>query len=303
MSARSLVNCLLLAIALCAPASSVTAQPSDVSSIRTRFAGDQPVVLIAHRANGFGFPENSLAGIKAAIDAGIDMIELDVRVSADHVHYLMHDRSLDRTTNVQARFPDGPPKVPGFGAFAIADNAILFYKSDEINTLELKAETSADHAVPTLEEALKIAKGRILIDLDVKDYQAEELGKLVRTYGTDNLMVRNPSLDKLKAIYDATGASPLHSLDQADNKIARLHELKALFGEDVKAVEISAGLITPDLAIQAKQLGIRLWVNGLAKPDRDIEQGDVSTWQRVLGSGARAFQTDYPLTVKPLFEK
>ena len=40
-------------------------------------------LIIAHRANGGGFPENSLAGIQHAIETGIEMVEIDVRLTRD----------------------------------------------------------------------------------------------------------------------------------------------------------------------------------------------------------------------------
>ena len=56
------------------------------------------VLVVAHRALSAGVPENSLAGIRQAAEAGADLVELDVRRSLDGVPYLLHDRSLRRTT-------------------------------------------------------------------------------------------------------------------------------------------------------------------------------------------------------------
>lgn len=59
---------------------------------------EPPVLVVAHRALSEGVPENSLAGIHRAREAGADLVELDVRRSIDGVPYLLHDRSLGRTT-------------------------------------------------------------------------------------------------------------------------------------------------------------------------------------------------------------
>ncbi len=56
-------------------------------------------LIIAHRGFSDEAPENSLAAFHRAIDAGSDMIELDVRLSADNVPMVFHDRRLPRTSD------------------------------------------------------------------------------------------------------------------------------------------------------------------------------------------------------------
>ncbi|MEE8105958.1 MAG: glycerophosphodiester phosphodiesterase family protein [Planctomycetota bacterium] len=54
--------------------------------------------VIAHRGYSRRFPENTIAAFAAAVDAGADMIELDVRLSSDGVPVVIHDDTVDRTT-------------------------------------------------------------------------------------------------------------------------------------------------------------------------------------------------------------
>ena len=56
-------------------------------------------LVISHAACGGHAPANTLAGVRAAIALGTDAIEIDVQASADGVPFLMHDLSVDRTTN------------------------------------------------------------------------------------------------------------------------------------------------------------------------------------------------------------
>ncbi|MEZ4846260.1 MAG: glycerophosphodiester phosphodiesterase family protein [Bdellovibrionota bacterium] len=55
--------------------------------------------IIAHRGYSAKFPENTMAAFKAAVDAGTDMMEFDVLLSKDKVPVIMHDQTLNRTTN------------------------------------------------------------------------------------------------------------------------------------------------------------------------------------------------------------
>lgn len=106
------------------------------------------VAVASHRADWRNFPENSLAGIESAIGMGVDIIELDVRMTADGVPVLMHDATLDRTTTGKGRVAD--------------------WTLDSIRTLYLRngCAIKTKHRVPTLREAMLAAKGRVLVNLD-----------------------------------------------------------------------------------------------------------------------------------------
>lgn len=62
--------------------------------------------LIAHRGYRARYPENSLAGIRAAMDAGARFVEVDVHLSADRVPVLIHDAGLSRICGVPGRVHD-----------------------------------------------------------------------------------------------------------------------------------------------------------------------------------------------------
>ena len=113
------------------------------------------VMVVAHRACwAGGAPENSLSAIDACIALGVDMIEIDVTATADGAVVLMHDETVDRTTD---------------GTGRIADMTLA-----EARALRLRAADGGAHAllteetVPTLRRVLERARGKILINLDVK---------------------------------------------------------------------------------------------------------------------------------------
>jgi len=59
--------------------------------------------LVAHRGYALHYPENTLIGVQAAIDAGARYVEVDVQLSADQVPMLFHDRNLDRLCRARGR--------------------------------------------------------------------------------------------------------------------------------------------------------------------------------------------------------
>lgn len=68
---------------------------------------DAPGPLVfAHRGGCALGPENTLAAFDRGVDAGADGLELDVRLSSDGIPVVLHDPSLDRTTNLSGRVAD-----------------------------------------------------------------------------------------------------------------------------------------------------------------------------------------------------
>ena len=106
------------------------------------------VLVVAHRADWRFAPENSLAAIENSIRLGADVVELDVQKTKDGQLILMHDKTLDRTTTGKGKIAE--------------------WTLDSIRTLRLKngAALKTKHRVPTLEEALLTAKGRVMVNLD-----------------------------------------------------------------------------------------------------------------------------------------
>lgn len=90
---------LLLAIALGVLA--LTSKPAQPAAVLSRFA-EQPLV-IAHRGGKGLWPENSLFAFQRASALGVDMLEMDLHLSSDGELVVIHDRTLERTTD-----GDGP---------------------------------------------------------------------------------------------------------------------------------------------------------------------------------------------------
>src|ERR1700733_11875767 len=62
------------------------------------------VLVIAHRGDSLVAPENTLPAFQSAVEAGSDLVELDYVHSADGVPIVIHDETLDRTTDAKALF-------------------------------------------------------------------------------------------------------------------------------------------------------------------------------------------------------
>ena len=66
-------------------------------------SGKERPVFYAHRGSSIYAPENTLAAFTRALEQGADGIELDVKLSADGEVVVIHDQTVDRTTNGRGR--------------------------------------------------------------------------------------------------------------------------------------------------------------------------------------------------------
>ncbi len=109
------------------------------------------VINCAHRGASAHAPENTLAALDTAISHGADMAEIDVQPTADGRLVVFHDDDLGRTSN-------------GRGPLAACTLA-------ELQKLDAGAwfgDAWAGQRIPTLDEALALASGRLLLNLELK---------------------------------------------------------------------------------------------------------------------------------------
>src|SRR5271156_5650201 len=81
--------------------SSRSVEPSRLNWLKTLVVANAPPIIVAHRGLHGELPENSLAAMVAAWDAGILWCECDVHLSRDGEAIVIHDETLDRTTTGQ----------------------------------------------------------------------------------------------------------------------------------------------------------------------------------------------------------
>jgi glycerophosphoryl diester phosphodiesterase len=115
-------------------------------------------LLIGHRGYPARFPENTLAAFAGAVDAGCDMIELDVTLTLDRRVVVIHDDTLDRTTS-----GTGPVRKRTLGQIRALDAGSWF------------APRFGAERVPLLAEVLAATSGRCMLNIEIKE-SAHEAG-------------------------------------------------------------------------------------------------------------------------------
>jgi glycerophosphoryl diester phosphodiesterase len=129
-------------------------------------AQTKSVLVAAHRGDWRNYAENCMEGIESCIRMGVDMVEIDVARTKDGHLVLMHDRTVNRTTN---------------GRGAVGSLTLK-----KIRNLRLRNGLGriTDFRVPTFEEAMLTAKGRIRINVDKGDRYFDEIYRVLERTGT-----------------------------------------------------------------------------------------------------------------------
>lgn len=156
------------------------------SLITTAYAPLTGVRLYAHRGFGTVFPENTLIAADSAFARGADGVESDVQLTSDSVAVIIHDATVDRTTN-------------GTGAV----NSLTLAQIRALDACSKKGVQWAPCQIPLAEEMIQKVRGRGLLILDLKgpwpDSQLRNLLGMVRASGmTSATMVTSFQIDHLR---------------------------------------------------------------------------------------------------------
>jgi len=131
-------------------------------------------LVIGHRGSPLRAPENTVPSYLKAIEEGADFIEVDVRTTRDGELVIMHDSTVDRTTNGRGR---------------VADMSL-----SEVKSLDAGSWFSEEYSgtrVPTLSEVLELARGKVgvVIELKVPGIETKVLEAVKRAGMIDDVIV------------------------------------------------------------------------------------------------------------------
>lgn len=280
---------ILLLIVLLATSLSVCAQRSKTLVKELNDFKSKKVLVVSHRGDWRNAPENSLQAFKNCIDMGVDMIEIDLHKTKDGQLVLMHDNTINRTT-------DGKGKVSD-------------YTLAELKKFHLRNGMGrvTFHQIPTLEEVLNLSKGKILINIDKGYDYFKDVYALLEKTGTTNQVVIKSGYDyaKVKAdngdVLNKVIYMPIVNLNKPDAE-KMIDSYKAL---KPVAIECCFSQVTPDVLRLLKKVnenGSKIWINSLwaslnagHDDDRAVELNEPDeTWGWILKQGAALIQTDRP---------
>jgi len=225
------------------------------------------VRVVAHRGGvGLDVPENTLPAIQRAIDIGAQLVEIDIRETRDGHLILMHDTTVDRTT-------DGSGRV------------------EEMTLEEIKALDAGDwHSdrykgteVPTLKEALTLMKGKISPDLDFKDGDVGKLVEVVNSVGVAGESYYHGSIENSRKL---NALQPDIFLRPSVSNSVDIHQTVRILWPPL--INLNWHAVTEESIRLIHLLGAQAFVNTLSTADTLLNV------ELAAEAGADYIQTDYP---------
>ncbi|RIV82560.1 hypothetical protein D2V17_14660 [Aurantiacibacter xanthus] len=229
-----------------------------------------PVLIASHRGGHLNAPENALAAVDEAVANGADVLEIDVRVSRDGVPFIMHDSTVDRTTN-------------GTG---LAED--MTYA--ELRALRLKG---GDTPPPSLVEMLRRSCGRILVDLDMKTDRVAPVMAVVEGLGmADQVIVFDSDSETLREARRLLPAIAVMTRLRPDATLAEKN--RGLF--PVAIVHGDTETLDHDASEAIAAIPARIWANALGDIDTLLPDAwaACSALDDLAKRGVSVIQTDYP---------
>ena len=275
-------RCVALGIVWLIGVSTVNGQNKDIYSLLQ--SSEHQVLVVAHMADPIAFPENSLEGLQHCINNGIDIAEVDVQRTRDGQLILMHDHSLNRTTT-------GKGRVSHFD-----------WKHIQGLYLRDRFKKPTQYRVPLLKDALMMARGKIVLNIDKAGTYTNEILRLVKSLDCGPYVI-------MKGVVDLTRYEKLRQKSNNDplfmpivtTKTAAIDSFISLAKPLAMEILVSSDTtyLTSERGLQMfRSHGCHLWYNALfdrISAGKSERKNKTASWDYFIGLGARFIQTDYPI--------
>ena len=228
------------------------------------------IAVIGHRGGRALAPENTLAAFRNAILLGADYVEVDVRATRDGKLVIMHDSTVNRTTD-------------GQGAVRDLDFAA-------IRALDAGSKFSAQYAgekVPTFDEVLDLCRGKINVYVDHKEAPTAQVLEAIRKHKMERHVVIYNGVQEL--LEWKRLAPDLPVMPSVPDAYRREGGIAALL--QTLPAEILDGNLrewTKELVEQAHAAGAKVYVDNLG--ENDNPEG----FRKAIAWGVDGIQTDHP---------
>ncbi len=223
----------------------------------------------AHRGYSLGFPENTMLAFEEAIKTGTDRIELDVNITSDGVLIIMHDKTLDRTT-------DGEGVVTETSYAEIQKLDAGSWKSSEFKGLK----------IPTLKQVFELAKGKCMLNLDLKEERvAKPMVKLADEMGMiDQIVVTGKIPAAVNTIREINkGVTMFYELEKEDVLNGPIEAVQSIRNENLPGCLVNFEAVNDTFMKECKLHGIAVYTWGV------LQEEDMN---RLISLGVDGIMTD-----------
>jgi glycerophosphoryl diester phosphodiesterase len=257
--------CWMLFLPLCnhgAPMPSANPAPAKPASL---IQLDRPLV-IAHRGYSQMAPENTIPAFRLAIISGADLVELDYHQTRDHVPVVLHDSTLDRTTDIRPRL-------------GLTNASVAQLRASELANLDAGSwfdPLYQNVRIPLLTEALDMIQAESVTLIERKAGDAETLiGLLQDRQLLDQVIVQSFDWAFVRQCRDLAPNLVLGALGPPSTRDGQPltdadRWLNSAFLDEVQATGAQLVVwnrqVTPQSVTEAQRRGLRVWVYTINEP-------------------------------------
>ncbi|MGC9261328.1 MAG: glycerophosphodiester phosphodiesterase [Phycisphaerae bacterium] len=233
------------------------------------------VMAIAHRGASAEAPENTVAAFDEAIRLGARAVEMDVRLCKDGLPVILHDATVDRTTN---------------GTGAVAD--LTWFDLLRLDAGSWKHPRFAGTRIAMLTEALQAVVDDAIPVLELKTWMDPAmLRRLLEEFGVcDRAVILSFESDILQAIHRLLPRTAMGLL--RDEWTPELPQLCATLGAEILALD--TGVLTVETVSAAQKRHLRVWT---------YAPNDAGTIAACTAIGVEGIITDHPELIRPVTKR
>lgn len=205
------------------------------------------VIRIAHRGASGHAPENTLAAFQKAIEIGVDAVECDVHCTTDGHVVVSHDHTLERATDSKG---------------TIADMTL-----DEVKKADAGSwfhPRFADERIPTLREALKLTKEKVITVIEIKQQNitGQVIKEIENTASEAEVVLISFHANALSDAQEINPRIPRAFLSGGGRVVRRFLGIMSLIQQACEiggALDLSSKIITPQLVKESHRRGVSVW--------------------------------------------
>jgi glycerophosphoryl diester phosphodiesterase len=232
---------------------------------------DNTVLVDAHRGSSAWFPENTLVAFEAAIASGADSVEFDVQLTSDGVPIVIHDDTVDRTTDGRGKVSELPYSALG-----------------SLDAGSWKSASFSGERVPTLDESLSLLAGMVRINMELKapdSRLAQVAAAAIEGRGLlHQAMVSSFHLDLLEAVRSRLPAVWIHHFFDREPP----DDFWQRDGHVINSVGVSKDHLTREVVEWCRSAGRPVWVWTVDDPDEAV---------RFAAMGVQSITTNDPVRI------
>lgn len=238
----------------------------------------KPIIISAHRGGMMpGYPENCIESCEKTLSMMESFFEIDPRLTKDSVLVLMHDETLDRTTNGKGKVSD--------------------YTYQELQQFRLKDRNGnvTTYKIPTLVEMLDWGRGKTIFNLDNKKVPWSLYSKLLKEHQWPNIMLSVRSLEEAQYYYQhndsvvlCVGISNMEDYNKFKESGIPWNRMMAYVGLSMQPEQT-------ELYRLLRAQGVMCMTSIHPTADRiKPDEARLEAYKQELASGPDIIETDYP---------